>query len=166
MKTITFFVIIFFSISANAQYKRIVLVNKKNHLKDIFRLPHYANLNLVGDLPEYKSRVMIDSVNSETLFVSNPTNKSQQLIIPIKEVVSIHIPHRGIIEPIRIFVGAYCSIGFLAIFSASPNDGPNKNESAKIAAATLLAGTAFSLFFSGPVRIYNTNNYEIKNTYK
>jgi hypothetical protein len=166
LKIITFFVIIFIATSANAQHKKLVLVNKKNHLKDIFRLPHAANLNLVGDLPNFKNKVVIDSVNAETLFVSNPEDKMQQLIIPIKEIVSVQIPHHPLVEAVRIFTATFCTIGAIAILSKNPSEGPNKNVSAQIAAGTLYAGLAFSLIFSGPKREYDPNNYEIKNTYK
>jgi len=161
-KIFLFLATIFISESATAQHKTIVMVNKKNHLKAIFNLPCLANLNLIDDLPDFKNKVIIDSVNTDILFVSNPANRAQQLTIPIANIVYMHIPNYPLVDVIRILVGAYSALGAAIFFL----DIPSNNALDEFMLISLLSGTSYTLLFIDNDRTYSTQDYYIKNTYK
>ncbi len=160
---------LFFINTSSAQVKRVVFVNKKTHLRDIFRLPQPAAINLVDDKPWFFSNVILDSVNHDTFYIHNSNNKMQCLAVPFSKVSKINLRQRDLVGLITIFLGSGLSlIAGSSIADAQKsytNISSAKRETFYIN-AVLFAGTAFTIFFSGPKRKYNFIDYEVKNTYR
>jgi hypothetical protein len=160
---------LFFINTSFAQVKRVVFVNKKTHLRDIFRLPHPAAINLVDDKPWFFSNVILDSVNHDTFYIHNPNNKMQCLAVPFSAVNKINVRKRlfgGLLTAFWGYMFTFGAINFLSEANRTSSYGNGVTRDALYFNAFLFAGTAFTIFFSGPKRKYDFINYEVKNTYR
>ena len=154
---------LFFINKSFAQVKRVVFVNKKTHLRDIFRLPHPAAINLVDDKPWFFSNTILDSVNHDTFYIHNPNNKMQCLAVPFSTVNKINLRQRDLVGLLTVFLGSYACLGSLASLGEGYQQHGIKGA---IIGAVYFGGLAYVIFFSGPKRKYDFINYEVKNTYR
>ncbi len=157
---------IFFCLNVMAQQKQIVFTNKANHLKTIFKLPHSALIQLKDDAPDLLSRIIIDSLEQDTIYLSNPKDLSETLHINVSTIQYLNLPNYTILNGLKLLSTIFFTAGSLALYTQTPGGIRQDQYIGKYIAATFYAGLAFTINFSGPQRHFIIEDYYVKNTYR
>lgn len=137
-----------------AQTKKVVFINKQNLIEEVFYLPRSTQISLIDDNPNFFSKAILDSVNNDTFYISNPENTNQSLAIPFNIIHQIKVTKkyhsRGLVVFFSIFLSG------VSISRANPN-------------ISLLAFTLGVMGYgiaSKVERSYNIFQFEVKSTNK
>ncbi len=149
-----------------AQQKQIVFTNKTNHLKTIFKLPHSALIQLKDDAPDLLSKIIIDSLEQDTVYISNPNDLSETLHVPISTIQYLQLPNATILNGLKLLSTVFFTAGSLAFYTQTPGGMKQDQYPIKYLTATFYAGLAFAINFSGPQRHFIIEDYSVKNTYR
>jgi hypothetical protein len=147
----------------NAQSKKVVLQSKKNNLKNIFKLPHYAKVKLFSDTLFDYNNVIIDSMKNDTIYVSNPLDLRQHLSIATIEIEKMKIPNHFVLELLKYTSSSFFTLGGIELLVEKLN---RHNQESVILASMIYFGLTTTIIFSGPTRAFKMKEYIIFETAK
>ncbi len=153
---ILFFCLMMLHLQTNAQQNRIQFVNRKTQSKHTYRLPKIAYLKIIGDEPNISSRVILDSVKNDSIYVSNPNRKAQSLAIAVSQISKIKIPKNALLQGLKYVTTGISSISALALL----NVAGSKHSSAAFAASMVYTGIAIGVNI-GHKRVYSPLDFLI-----
>lgn len=142
----------------NAQSKKVIIQNKKNNLKNTFKLPHFAKIKLLNDSLLPYSSVVIDSIKVDTMYVSNPFYSKQHLSIATNEIEKLKMPNHIILEILKYTSSSFFTLGGIELLIEKLNQ---HNKESVILASMLYFGLSSTIIFSGPTRTFKMNDYLI-----
>ena len=146
-----------------AQSGKIVFLNKKTQKATSFNIPRYAKIKLLNDSILAYSDIIIDSIKLDTIFVSNPLNRVQNLAIATKNIDRIKIPNYMIMDALKYASSGFFILGGVELLVEKLDK--KKPESTILASVFCFALTAL-INFTGPKRSFNQLDYLIMSSNK